>query len=270
VQNQQQFEANLDKICAMGVNLIVVDRGIDDLAEQIFSETGIVALERVSHKEINKLCKHTGARKLKRNALNRPADQLAEYLGHAQRVVIDRKMGCTYCLGGKGEALVTVMVGAATEEVVDENERIARDAAAAVQVALQDGVVAGGGAIEIWIAQRLEELARESKGMISYGILCVKEALLKPFACIAANAGFNPLEKMADVIAEQKQSGQDSLGLDCDHGQVINLYDQGIIDPAGVKIHAVKAAGEVAIAILRINTIIKMREGEAYPPVTLE
>jgi len=270
IENKQQFENNLRKICELGIKLIVVDRGIDDVAEQTFAENEIIALERVSHKEINRLCKHTGARKLKRNTLNRPPEQLCAYLGYAEQVIINRKMGSTFCLGGKGESLVTIMIGAATEELVDEKERISRDAAAAVQAALQAGVVPGGGAMELWIAQRLEELARESKGMTSYGILCVKEALLKPFACIAANAGFNPLEKMADVIAEQQQTGLDSLGLDCDRGQVIDLWEEGIIDPSQVKIHAFKAAGEVAIAILRINTIIKMREGETYPPATLE
>jgi len=270
LQNKKQYETNLRKICAMGVNLVLADRSIDDLGEQIFTEAGIIAIQRVSQREMEKACKNSGARKIKRSSLNRPVEQLATYLGYADQVQVNDKLGYTCLLDGTGEVLATVIIGAATEEVVDEKERIARDAASAVQAALQKGVVPGGGAIEIWIAKQLEELAQDLKGMTSYGVMCVKEALLRPFACIAANAGFNPLEKMGDVIAEQKQTGLDSITIDCDGGGLTDAFEQGIVDPALVKIHAIKAAAEVAIAILRINTIIKMRDGETYTQDTLD
>ena len=270
LQNKKQYEANLRKICTMGVNVVLADRSIDDLAEQIFTEAGIMAIQRVSSREMEKVCKNSGARKIKRSSLNRPAEQLSTYLGHAGQVQVNDKMGYTCILAGTGEVLATVIIGAATEEVVDEKERIARDAASAVQAALQKGVVPGGGAIEIWIAKQLEAMAQDLKGMTSYGVMCVKEALLRPFACIAANAGFNPLEKMGDVIAAQKQKDQDSITIDCDGGGLTDALEQGIVDPTLVKIHAIKAAGEVAVAILRINTIIKMRDGEAYTQDTLD
>ncbi|MDD3364657.1 MAG: TCP-1/cpn60 chaperonin family protein [Syntrophomonas sp.] len=270
LQNKERYENNLKKISSMGVKLVLADRSIDDLAEQIFTEAGIMAIPRVSRREMEKVCKHTGARKIKRSALNHSAEQLASYLGRAEEVQVNDKRGYTCLFNGAGEAMATVIIGAATEELVDEKERIARDAASAVQAALQKGVVPGGGAIEIWVAKQLEELAQDLKGMTSYGVLCVKEALFRPFACIAANAGFNPLEKMGDVVAEQKQKGLDSIAIDCDRGTLIDVLEMGIVDPTLVKIHAVKAAGEVAIAILRINTIIKMKDGESYPVDTLE
>jgi archaeal chaperonin len=258
LEAKKQYQANLNKICAMGVNLVLIDRNIDALGEQIFTEAGIMVIQRVSQREMEQVCKHSGARKLKRNGLDRPAEQLAGYLGHAARVQVDDRLRHTALFSGAGQAMATVIIGASTEEVVDERERIARDAAAAVQAALQNGVVPGGGAIEIWAARQLDEIIQNLKGMTSYGVAAVKEALLRPFACIAANAGFNPLEKLADVIAEQKQTGRDSIAIDCDRGGLIDVWEKGIMDPTLVKTHAVKAAGEVAVAILRINTIIKM------------
>lgn len=270
LQNKMQYETNLKKICSMGVNIVLADRSIDDLAEQIFTEAGIIAIQRVSHRELERVCQSSCARKIKRSALNRPVEQLVDCLGHAGEFQVNEKLGFCCMIDGVGDKLATIIIGAATEEVVDEKERIARDAASAVQAALQQGVVPGGGAIEIWIAGQLEELARDLKGMTSYGVTCVKEALMRPFACIAANAGFNPLEKLGDVIAEQKQQDKDSITIDCDRGNLIDAFEQGIIDPALVKIHAIKAAGEVAVAILRINTIIKMRDGESYAQDTLD
>lgn len=260
LQNQAQYQQDLHKICAMGVNLILTDRSIDDNGEQILTDAGIIALQRVSQRELEQVCKHTGARRIKRSGLSKDPEQLKSYLGKAGRVEIDQRAGHTLIYDGEAETLATILVGAATEEVVDERERIARDAAAAVQAAINKGVVPGGGALEVWVAGQLEELARQLKGLNSYGVLCVKEALLKPFTCITANAGFNPLEKLGDVVAEQIQKQSDCMAIDCETGEIIDVMETGIIDPAWVKMHAVQTAGEVATAILRINTIIKMQD----------
>lgn len=270
LKNKEQYEQDLHKICALGVNLVLTDRSIDDLGEQIFSDAGIIAIQRVSQRELERVCQHTGARKIKRSGLNKNQAELVNYLGRAARVEIDSRARHTLIYDGAGLTLATMLIGAATEEVVDERERIACDAAAAVQAALQKGIVPGAGALEIWIAGQLEDLARQRKGMSSYGVQCVKEALLKPFACIANNAGFNPLEKLGDVMAEQMQSKSDCMGIDCESGEIIDVMQAGIVDPAWVKMHAVQAAGEVAMAILRINTLIKMRDGNSSKIVNLE
>lgn len=270
LKNKEQYLKDLHKICAMGVNLVLCDRSIDDIGEQILTDDGVIALQRVSQRELELVCKHTGARKIKRQGLNKDEQQLRSYLGKAGRVEIDHRAAHTLIYDGEAETLATILIGAATEEVVDERERIAKDAAAAVQAAVQNGVVPGAGALEVWIAGQLEELARQQKGMSSYGVLCVKEALLKPFTCIVSNAGFNPLEKMGDVIAKQIQQQSDSMGMDCDSGEIIDVMSAGIVDPTRVKLHALQTAGEVAAAILKINTIIKMRDANSPDIVNLE
>ncbi|HWJ03894.1 MAG TPA: TCP-1/cpn60 chaperonin family protein, partial [Verrucomicrobiae bacterium] len=165
-------------------------------------------------------------------------------------------------LSGAGKPMATVLVGAATAEVVGERERIAKDAASSVQAAVQAGVVPGGGAVELALAREVERVRQDTRGMAAYGVLCVVEALKRPFTQIVLNAGFNPLEKLGDVIAAQVEMHKDSLSVDCDSGEVVDMMENGVVDPALVKIHALKAAGEVAEAILRIDTIIRKRESE--------
>jgi len=257
---RQLYERNLCKVVEAGINVVLVDRGIDDLAEEVFSEAGVMVIQRVPHRELTRVCEHTGARMIKRAGLNRDATSLAGYLGTAQLVQNSQKWGHTRVCGGGGSPEVTILVGAATEEVVDERERIARDAAAALQAALKGGVVPGGGAFEVWLATQVEKLAHETQGMTSYGIRCVKEALVRPFSCIVANAGFNPLEKLEEVMAAQKAARSSTVGIDCNQGKVIDMLAQGVVDPALVKIYACKAAAEVAQAILRINTIAKKKD----------
>ncbi len=259
LQAKKKHEDNLRKLKKLGVNVVVVDRAMDDMAEDFFTQAGILALHRVSSREIESLCKYTGAKKIKRGSLNHSEEIIASYLGMAEKIRIDEKLEHTIIYGGQAENWVTIMIGAATGEVVDEKERMAKDAAAAVQAALCGGVVPGGGSLEVWISTALEEFAKNYDGMTSFGVTCVKEAITRPFACMIENAGFNPLEKQADVIANQKKQGSYSIGVDCETGQISNMMDLGIVDATPVKIHAIEAAGEVAIAILRINTIIRMK-----------
>lgn len=260
IKAREEYERNLHRICDAGINVVVVDRSVDDLAEQIFTERGILVFSRVSSSQIDNLCRHTGAKKVKRAVLKRDIESIKSYTGTARLVKVDQKLKHACFYEGGGENRATVIVGAATEEVVEERERMAKDAASALQAALKGGVVPGGGAVEVWLAGCMEEYAKKIEGVASFGVLCFKEALLKPFYCLAANAGFNPLEKLGEVMGAQNREKNPALTFDSDSGKIIDAFKKGIVDPAPVKIHAIKAASEVAVAILRINTIIRMKD----------
>ncbi len=257
---REEFLQNIEKVIEMGVKIILTDRGVIPMAEQRLADAGIMVLQRVAHKELARAAEHTGARMIKRTGLNKPVAELQGCLGFAAAVREDEQLKQTYIVGGQGKPTATILVGASTEEVVGERERIARDAASAVQAALKAGIVPGGGAIELAAMVRVQQLRREMRGMAAYGIDCVLEALKKPFSQIVANAGFNPLEKLGDVLAAQAARDTDSLALDCDRGEVADMWQSGVVDPVLVKVHALKAAAEVAEAILRIDTIIRKKE----------
>jgi chaperonin GroEL (HSP60 family) len=260
LQLQEEFKENVKKIAGLGVGLVLVDRGVNDAAEEILTDAGLMVVQRVANKELRKAAEHTGARMIKRTGLKRTPEELKKYLGRADKAYNDEKLEQVWVLGGGGKPMATVLVGAATAEVVGERERIARDAAASVQSAIKGGVVPGGGSLELAVAREVEKVREGIRGMAAYGVDCVVEALKRPMSQIVANAGFNPLEKLGDVIAAQVETGKNSLAIDCDSGQVADMLELGITDPAIVKTYALRAAGEVAEAILRIDTIIKKRE----------
>lgn len=257
---KEEFKENLEKVLSLGVNVALLDRGTTDEAEEILLDAGVLLVQRVSSRELRKAAEHTGARPIKRTGLKKSAAEIERCLGHADRVYEDEKLEHIRVIGGKGKPMATILVGAATEEVVDERERIAKDAAASVQAAVRGGVVPGGGAVEMAVAREIERLRDGVKGMAVYGVDCVVEALKRPLFQIVANAGFNPLEKVGDVMGAQMREGSDSLGIDCDTGEVRDMLEIGVYDPTLVKTHALRAAGEIAEAILRIDTIIKKKD----------
>ena len=260
---QNQFRENIRKIIELQVGLVLVGKGVNELAEEMLTDASTIVVQRVRARELCKAAEHTGARMIKRIGLKKGLDQLERYLGRARSVFNDEKLEQIWICEGAGKPMATAIVGAATTEVLGERERIARDAAAAVQAAIKGGIVPGSGALEIAVMHELEKLRTGMRGMAAYGVNCVVEALKRPLAQIVANAGFNSLEKVGAVITAQLETKNDALAIDCDTGEVCDMYQVGIIDPLLVKTYALKAAGEVAEAILRIDTIIKKREEKA-------
>ncbi|MEW5952414.1 MAG: TCP-1/cpn60 chaperonin family protein [Bacillota bacterium] len=262
---QGQFRKNVQKIIDLGAALVLVDRGVDDTAEEMLTDAGIMVVQRVAHRELQKAAEHTGARMIKRTGLKRDLEVIRGWLGRADRVYNDEKLEQVWVLDGGGKPMATVLVGASTAEVVGERERIAKDAAASVQAAVRGGIVPGGGAMELAVVREVEQTRAGIRGMAAYGVDCAIEALKRPMSQIVANAGFNPLEKIGDVISAQAETGRESLAVDCDTGNIADMLEAGVVDPAPVKIYALKAAGEIAEAILRIDTIIKKREEKSQP-----
>jgi len=180
-------------------------------------------------------------------------------LGTAEEIAEDERLGFVSIRGGGGVPAATILVGAGTAEVKDERLRIAHDAASAVQATARGGALPGGGAAEIGALPAVARCRDELTGMAVYGAEAVLAALRRPLAQIVANAGLNPLEKVAQVVARQSASGSPALAIDCDSGEIADMLAAGIVDPAPVKLSALRTAGEIAEAILRIGVVIRMR-----------
>ncbi len=264
LEYKEIFKQNLRKIVELGVGVILVDRGVDPIAEEFCIDNGIVIIQRLSSRDIKRVVENTGAKTIKRTGLNKSKEELQAYLGVAKQVIEDEKLQKIRVIKGHGKPMATILVGASTGEIVGEKERIAKDAAASVQAAIKGGYVPGGGSIELAIAKKLKKYREQVRGLESFGIETVATALIKPISQIILNAGFNPLEKIEEVKAAQNDLHNDALGIDTDTAKVIDMEKAGVIDPTLVKIHALKAAGEIAEAILRIHTIIRMKKIEDF------
>ncbi|HEU4963141.1 MAG TPA: TCP-1/cpn60 chaperonin family protein [Bacilli bacterium] len=259
-QYKEEFRDNLERLLSVDVNVVFTDRGVSPVAEEVLGEAGVMIVQRVASKELRKIAEHTGARPIKRTGLGKAPRELSKFLGFADVVLEDERMENIRIIGGQGKPLATILVGAATEEVVGERLRIAKDAASSVQAAVGGGVVPGGGAIELWAAREVEKMRETVRGMTGFGVEAVARALRKPMTQIVLNAGFNPLEKVEEANAAQVEQQSDSLGVDCDDGRIQDMMEFGVFDPTLVKLHALRAAGEVTTAIMRIHTIIRMRD----------
>lgn len=257
---REEFEQHLRELIEIGVKCVVVERRVDEIAEELLTEAGAMVLRRVSRGDVAEVLSHCGAKPLMRSGLRRTPGEISQALGWAEHICEDERLGHVRMTGGRGDRAATILVGANTAEVRDERRRIAQDAAAAVQAVLRGGVVPGGGAAEIAALQAAADAREDAAGLAAYGVDGVLAALRRPLAQIVTNAGFNPLEKVEQVVAAQARTGNAGLGIDCDTGDVADMVDAGVVDPAPVKVSALKTASEIAEAILRISVVIRKRD----------
>lgn len=263
--NVEKFKASLDAIISLGVNVVAVHRSVSDLAEERLTRSGCLVVRRVGARDISRLAGHTGATPVKVTSLADRAD-LSASIGRAGSVLTDERRGWVVVRDGAGTIAASIVVAAGTREVAEERMRIAEDACGALQSAARTGVVPGGGSVEVFASGRLTGQRIESSGMLSFGRECVARALRRPLAQIAANAGYNPLEAVCSVEKAQRRRRCASLGVDCESGRTADMAALGIWDPTGVKTGALETAAEVACAILRVDTIVRMRDVESSRP----
>ena len=239
----------VDAILATGANvLLIASPEVDQYIENLLVSNHVFAV-RIAEDEIDQLIRYTSAKPA------RMMDDLkqANILGSADRIIENEEQGLIFIENGQGKNVTTLIVSGATKETSLERWRAAKDGVNAAEAALNEGVVAGGGAAELHLAKKVKDL--KLKGLESVGLDVVIAALESIMRQILTNAGFNGLEKVMEVKASPE-----GYGIDVDSGEPINMWEKGILDPLLVKTTALEAAGEISKSVLRIDKNLAAEE----------
>ncbi len=252
-QEEKMIKEMVDKIAETGANVVFCQKGIDDLAQYYLAKAGILAVRRVKQSDIEKIAKATGAR-----IITDLRDLTADDLGYAQ-LVEEKKVGdeeMVFIRGCKNPKAVTILVRGGTEHIVDEVERSISDSIKVTKVALENGkVVAGGGAPEIELSLKLKEWAPSLGGREQLAAEAFASALEVIPRALAENAGLDPIDILVE-LRKAHEEGKIYTGIDVFSGKVIDLKEEGVLEPLRVKKQAISSATEVAIMILRIDDVI--------------
>ncbi|MEB3816852.1 MAG: TCP-1/cpn60 chaperonin family protein [Desulfurococcales archaeon] len=249
----------VEKIAATGANVVITQKGIDEVAQHYLAKHGILAVRRVKRSDIEKIAKATGAR-----IVTNIDDLKPEDLGYAE-LVEERKVGedkMVFIEGAKNPRSVTILIRGGFERLVDEAERALRDALNSVADAVVDGkIVAGGGAIEAEVAKGLTEYAKSLAGKERLAVEAYVRAIESIPQTLAYNAGHDPIEVLMKLRRAHAE-GKKWHGIDIETGEIVDMWERGIIEPARVKINALKAGTEVSTLILRIDDVIAAKRTE--------
>ncbi len=252
-QEEKMIRRMADKIIATGANVVICQKGIDDMAQHYLSKVGIYASRRVKKSDMENLALATGARIM--TGLEDITDKDLGFAG----IVEEIKMGdedMTIIRNCKNPKAVTLIVHGGTQHVVDEVERAIKDALGDIIASLKVGKVVGGaGAPEIELSRNLRLYANKLSGREQLAVMAFADAVEIIPRTLAENAGLDPIDVLTE-LKNQHDKGVKFAGINVFTGKVMDSWKNGVIEPLKIKTQAIKSASEVAELILRIDDVI--------------
>jgi thermosome len=262
-EENNMLRAMVEKIKTSGANVLLCQKGIDDIAQHYLSKYGILAVRRVKESDMTKLTKATGAR-----LVNNIDDLTSKDLGSAD-LVEERKVETdkwVFIEGCKNPKAVTILIRGGSQRVVDEADRSLHDALMVLKDVLEKPfIVAGGGAPEAYIATHIRNWSSGLAGKEQLAVIKFAEALETLPIALATNAGMDPIDTMAELRAKQNK-GIKWTGINVRSANVLDMYKQNVLEPVVIKEQIIKSATEAACMILRIDDVIASSKSKGGPP----
>ncbi|MEO2265120.1 MAG: thermosome subunit beta, partial [Nitrosopumilus sp.] len=191
-EENRMLKTMVDKVIGSGANVVLCQKGIDDMAQHYLAKAGIIAIRRIKESDLTKLAKATGAR-----IITNLDDLFEKDLGSAD-VVEERKIEedkWVFVEGCKHPKSVTLLLRAGSQRVVDEVERSVHDALMVVKDVIEKPtIVAGGGAPETYTATKLRSWAKSLEGREQLAAEKFADALESIPLALAENAGMDPID----------------------------------------------------------------------------
>jgi chaperonin GroEL (HSP60 family) len=248
----EAFREQMDHLASLGVDLLIVRDGIADEAISLLTKADITAYRRFERTDLELLSKMTGA-KLSRDVRHIDESDVGSYAGRSEEAIADVKH--TLIEGTCGGAM-TLVVRGSSPAVREEAMRIFDDAiGVAHRLTSKPGILPGGGAIQTHLARHLRAFASSQSGREQLAIEAYAAALEVVPRALADNGGFDPVDVILALSADQSESGA-WIGFDLSKGKNGDMGEAGILDPLFVVSHALSGATESAISVLRIDDVL--------------
>jgi thermosome len=252
-QEEEMLKNMVEKIAETGANVVLCEKGIDDMAQHFLARKGILAARRIKKSDIEKLAKATGGKLITNMDDMRSAD-----LGYAS-LVEERKIGddkMTFVEGCKHPRAVTILIRGGTQRIVDEAERSLHDALCVVRDIVEEPkILAGGGAPELEVSRILKKYAETLPGREQLAVRNFAEALEAIPTTLSENAGLDPIDILSELRSKHEK-GETWAGIEVHSGKVQEMTEVGVFEPLAVKKQIVKSATEAASMILKIDDVI--------------
>jgi archaeal chaperonin len=253
---EDQLRALVARLHEIGANVVVCQKGIDDLAQHWMAKNGILAVRRAKKTDLDKLSLATGG-----NVVSSILEMTEEDLGSAG-VVEERRVGdetFTFVSGCHNPHAVSIILRGGTEHVVDELERAMDDALNVAARTMEDAMVTpGGGAAASHMAMELRGWAPRVGGREQLAVEAFAQGLEAVPRTLAENAGLDEIEILM-ALRKAHKDGRTGAGVNVREGKVADMFRMGVVEPLSVGRQQLASAVEAATMILRIDDVISSK-----------
>lgn len=262
-EENKMLKSMVDKIISAGANVVICQKGIDDIAQHYLAKSNILAVRRVKESDMAKLARATEGR-----ITSNLDDLTSKDLGAAD-LVEERKVETdkwVFVEGCKHPKSVTILIRGGSQRVVDEAERSIHDALMVTKDVLEKpAIVAGGGSAESYTAGKLREWSNSLSGREQLAAEKFADSLESIALVLAENAGMDPIDTLTELQSRQTKASKWS-GIDARNAKITDMLKLDIVEPLSVKEQVIKSATEVASMILRIDDVIASSKSAGGPP----
>jgi thermosome len=261
-QEEDMLRDMVEKIFTTGANVVICQKGIDDMVQHFLAKKNIVAIRRAKKSDMEKLARAIGGKIV--SNLN---DISSKDLGCAA-IVEERRIGddkMTFIEGCKNPKAVTILIRGGTERLNNEAERSIHDALCVVRDLVHEPkLVAGGSASEMELASCLKKYAQTIHGREQLAILAFVEALEVIAVTLSENAGLDAIDILAE-LRSRHEKGETWAGIEVNSGKIQDMTKVGVYEPVAVKRQIIKSAYEAASLILKIDNVIASEKNKMPP-----
>lgn len=262
-EEERMLKSMVDSVVSSGANVVLCQKGIDDMAQHYLAKEGIVAVRRIKESDMAKLAKATGAR------IVTNTDELSkDDIGHSD-LIEERKVETdkwVFIEGCKNPKSITILIRGGSQRVVDEAERSIHDALMVVKDTVEyPYVVVGGGAPEGVVSKKLKQWSTSLASRQQLAVEKYADALESIPMTLAENAGMSLVDAQAELRTKSQVAGKPRFGVDAFKGKIVDLSSRDIYEPLSVKNQVVNSATEAACMILRIDDIISAGAPKGAP-----
>ncbi len=261
-EENEMLKSMVDKVANTGANVLICQKGIDDIAQHFLAKKGILAVRRAKESDMTKLSKATGGR------IVTNLDDLTEKdIGNAS-LVEERKVETdkwVFVEGCKNPKAVSLLIRGGSQRVVDEADRSMHDALMVVKDVIEHpATVVGGGSTEAELAYKLRDWANSLSGREQLAVQKFADALESIPLTLAINSGMDPIDTQVELRAKHGQ-GKKWYGVNCMQSKCSDMEAEEVYEPESVKEQIIKASTEAASMILRIDDVIASGKTKAPP-----
>ena len=261
-EEENMLRGMVEKIEKVGANVVICQKGADDVAQHFLSRKGILVVQRAKESDMKKLAKATSGR-----AVTNLDDLKSEDLGFAE-LVEERKIGndkMIFIEGCSNPRSVAILIRGGAQRMVDEAERSVHDALCVVRDVVQEPkILAGGGSPEMEVARALRDYAESLPGREQLAVQGFAEAIESVPLTLSENAGLDPIDILSELRASHEK-GEKWAGVDVFEGRIRDMEKLEIYEPLAVKKQVIKSATEASTMILKVDDVIAAGKMRAPP-----
>jgi len=250
---EEHMEKIIKEIVDSGVKCVITGGAISNLAIHYLDKYGVMAFRTMSKFELRRIARSIGATLLVR--LGAPTKEEMGYADEIKLTEVSSQKCILIRRDSENNKISTVVLRGTTNDMLDNLERVVNCGVNAYRAVCKSPVfVAGAGAIDMYLSQKIVEYSREVKSLDQYAIEAFGEAFEVIPRTIMENSGINVNEKLSTLRA--KNSRNPNMGINIKTGEIEDASNFGVLDHLETKRWAIKHAYNSIRTIIKIDQII--------------